>query len=140
MNDRHVANVDLHEVVLSSSSPQLAHSLDEGHALDVADRTSQLNYAHIRHLACVVHGYPRHLLYPFLDCVCDVRHDLHSLAKIVALALALNDVLVDLACGDIVVASEGDVEIALVVSEIEVDFAAVGENEYLAVPTMYSAW
>ena len=48
--------------------------------------------------------------------------------------------LVDLARGDVVVASEGDIEVALVVAEIEVDFAAVGENENLAVPTKYSAW
>jgi hypothetical protein len=67
-----------------------------------------------------------------------VRHDLHSLAEIIALALALDDVLVDLARGDVVVASKGDVKVALVVAEIEVDFAAVGENEYLAVPAICS--
>lgn len=61
-------------------------------------------------------------------------YDLHRLAKVIALALALDNVLVNLAGGDVVVAGEGDVEIALVVAEIEVDFAAVGEDEDLTMP------
>lgn len=64
-------------------------------------------------------------------------HDLHGFAQVVALALTLDDMLVDLARGDVVVACEGDVEVALVVAEIEVDFAAVGENEYFAMPVQY---
>jgi hypothetical protein len=134
VNHRHVTNVDLHEVVLSSSSPQLAHSFDERHALNITDCASQLDNADIRLLASVVDRYPRHLLYPFLDRVCDVGYHLHRLAEIVAFALALNDVLVDLAGCDVVVACEGDVEVTLVVAEIEIDFAAVGEDEYFAVP------
>jgi hypothetical protein len=134
MNDRHVADVDLHEVVLARPSPQLAHSLDEGHTLDVANCASQLDYAHIGLLARVIDRYPCNLLYPFLNSVGDVRDDLHRLAKVVALALALDDVLVDLTSCDVVVAGEGDVEVALVVAEIEVDFATVGEDEYFAVP------
>jgi hypothetical protein len=63
-----------------------------------------------------------------------VRNDLHRLAQVVALALALDDVLVDLAGGNVVVAGQGNVEIALVVAEIEIDFTTVGENEDLAVP------
>jgi hypothetical protein len=134
VNDRHVTNVDLHEVVLSSSSPQLAHSLDERHALNITNCASQLNDADIRLLARVVDRYPCHLLYPFLNRVCDVGYHLHRLAEIVAFALALNDVLVDLAGCDIVVACEGDIEVAFVVAEIEIDFAAVGEDKYFAVP------
>jgi hypothetical protein len=47
-------------------------------------------------------------------------------------------VLVDLARGDVVVAREGDVQVALVVAEIEVDLAAVREDEDLAVPVRCS--
>jgi hypothetical protein len=54
-----------------------------------------------------------------------VGYNLYSLAKVVALALALDDVLVYLAGGNVVVAGEGDIEVALVVTEIEVDFTAV---------------
>lgn len=55
-------------------------------------------------------------------------------AQVVALALTLNNVLVDLARGNVVLAGEGDVEVTFVVAEIEIDFAAVGEDEYFAMP------
>ena len=60
--------------------------------------------------------------------------DLYGFTQVVALALAFDNVLVDLASGDVVVAGEGDVEVALVIAKIEVDFAAVGEDEYFAMP------
>jgi hypothetical protein len=137
MNDWHVANVDLHEVVLAGSSPQLAHGLNERHALNIANCASQLNDADIRLLTRIVNWYPCHLLYPFLDRICDVGYDLHCLAKIVAFALTLNDVLVDFTRRDVVVACEGDVKVAFVIAEIEVDFTAIGEHEYFAVSVLY---
>jgi hypothetical protein len=134
VDHRHVADMDLHEVVLARSSPQLAHSLNERHTLDVANCASQLNYAYIGLLARVINRYPGHLLYPILDSIGDVGHDLHRLAKVVAFALTLDDVLIDFTSCDVVVAREGDVEVTLVVAEIEIDFAAVREDEHFAVP------
>lgn len=138
MDDGHVANVDLHEVVLASSPPQLAHSLDERHALDVTNCSSQLNDAHIRLLTSVINRYLGYLLYPFLNRVGNVRDNLYGLAEIVAFSLALDNVLVDFASCDVVVASEGDVEVSLVVAEIEVDFTTIGEHEDLAMPVLFS--
>ena len=63
--------------------------------------------------------------------------DLYGFTQIVALALALDNVLVDLASGDVVVAREGDVEVALVVAKIEVNFTAVGEDKDFAMPRIY---
>ena len=134
VNDGHIRDVDLHEIILARPSPQLAHSLDEGHALNITDRTSQLNYTDIGFLARVIDGYPRNLLDPVLNCIGNVRDDLHGLTQVVALALALDDMLVDFARRDVVIACQGNVEVALVVAEIEVDFAAVGKDEYFAVP------
>ena len=134
MDDGHIRDVDLHEVVPARPSSQLAHSLDERHALDITNCASQLNYADIRLLARVIDGYPRHLLDPVLNRIGNVWDDLHRLAQVVALALALDDMLVDFAGRDVVIAGQGDVEITLVVAEVEVDFAAVGEDEYFAVP------
>jgi hypothetical protein len=126
--------VDLHEVVLASPAAQLTHGLNEGHALDVADRATKLYYAHVWLLARVVYRYPRNPLDPFLDRIGDVWNDLHGLAKIVSASLALNDLLVDLASCNVVVAGEGDVEVALVVAEVEVDFAAIREDKNFAMP------
>lgn len=131
--------MDLEKVVLAGAAPQMRHGLDEGHTLDVANGSAQLNYAHVRHLVGVVDGDLRDLDDPVLDCIRDVRHDLHRLAQIVALALALDDMLVDLARGDVVLTRQGDVQVALVVAEIEVDFAAVGEDKDLAMSACCSA-
>lgn len=96
--------MNLHEVVPARSPPKLSEGLYERHALHIADCTTKLDDAHIGLLACVVDRYARNLLDPFLDRICDVRDDLHCLAQVVALALALDDVLVNLAGGDVVVA------------------------------------
>jgi hypothetical protein len=136
VDDGHVRNVDLEEIVLAGAAAQMRHGLDEGHALDVTDSSTELDDAHIRHFVGIVNGYLRNLDDPVLDGIGDVRHDLHRLAQVVALALALDDVLVDFARGDVIIASQGDVEVALVVAEIEVDLAAVGEDKDLAMPAM----
>ena len=49
-------------------------------------------------------------LYPRLNGVRDEGHDLHRLAEIVAVALLVNHLLVDLAGRYVVVALQGDVE------------------------------
>ena len=61
-----------------------------------------------------------------------------GVAQIVSSALLLDNVLVDLAGGDVVFARQGDVQVALVVAEIEIDFTAVGEDEDFAVPARCS--
>ena len=134
VDDRNVRDVNLQEIVLARPPSQLSHSLNEGHALDVPHSSSQLDYAHVWLLVGVINRDPRHALNPVLDGIGDVRHDLDRLAQIVALALALDNVLVDLARGDVVRAREGDVQVALVVPEIEVHLAAVREDEDFAVP------
>ena len=134
IDDRHVRDVDLQEVVPARTAPELRHSLDERHALDIADSTTQLDDANIWLFVAIVDGYPCDPLDPILNRIRDVRHHLNGLAQVRPLALLLDDMLVYLAGGDVVIACEGDVQVALVVAEIEIDFAAVGENEDLAVP------
>jgi hypothetical protein len=46
--------------------------------------------------------------------------------------LSVDDVLVDLASREVVLPREGDVEVAFVVAEVEVRFAAVVEDKDLA--------
>lgn len=61
-------------------------------------------------------------------------HHLHRPTEVVAPALALNNELVDLAGRDVVFAGDGDVQVALVIAQIEVDLAAVVKDEDFAVP------
>lgn len=134
IDDRHVRYVNLQEVVLAGTTAQLCHSLNERHALNVTNGATKFNYAHIWFLATVINRDPSYLLYPVLNGIGYVRHDLYRLAQIISFALAFDDVLIDLARGNVILSSQGDVQVAFVVAEIEIDFAAVGQDEYFAMP------
>ena len=124
-------NVD--KIVATGSPPQLPHSFNEGCAFDVSDSSTQLDYADVRLFLCVVHRYSCDSFYPVLDCVCDVWDHLNSLSQVVSSSLSFDDMLVHLSGRDAVLKCQGDVEIAFVVPQIEVDFAAIVQHETLAV-------
>lgn len=130
----HVADVDLHEVVSSSAHSELRHGLDKGHALDVTNRTSQLDDAHVRLLTRVIDGDFCNSFNPVLDGVDNVRHHLDRVAEVVTSALLLDDVGVDFTGCNVVLAGQGNVEVTLVVAEIEVDFTAIVENKDFSMP------
>lgn len=134
LNDWHERDVNLEEVVLSCSASKLAHGLNKWCRLNIADGSSKLDNADVWSLVGVVHWDLGDALDPVLDRVGQVWHDLDGAAEVVAATLLLDDVLVDLASCDVVLAREGDVEVALVVTEIEVDLSAVIENEDFTVP------
>jgi hypothetical protein len=54
-----------------------------------------------------------------------MRHNLNSPTKIVAFALAFNDMLVNLSRSNIILPCEGNIEVAFVVSEVEIYFTAI---------------
>jgi len=56
-----------------------------------------------------------------------MRHNLDCLSKVVAAALLFDDVKIHLACGDVVLASEADREVALIVTEIKIYLGACNE-------------
>ena len=56
---------------------------------------------------------------------------LHCLSEVVSFSLSLDDRLVDLPCGDVVVTMESHVEKPLVVAEVKVHFTAVIKDKYL---------
>lgn len=130
--------MNLQEIVLSSSSLQLSHSLNEGCTLNISHCASKLNNADIRCLIGIVDWDASHAFDPVLNRVGQMRYYLDSLSEIVAATLALNDVLVDLASGDVVLASEGNIEVSLVVSEVEVDFSTVIEDKDFTVSDVVS--
>jgi hypothetical protein len=67
------------------------------------------------------------------DLVGDVRDHLHRLAEVVAAALLGDDLLVDAAGGQVVVAAELRVRETLVMAEVEVGLGAIVGHEDLAV-------
>ena len=136
LNNRNERDMNLEEISLASSPLQLSHSLDERRALNITDSASQLNDTHIRRLLGVIDWNSCNPFNPVLDCICEVRNDLDRLADIFARTLLFDDVLVDLARGDVVLARESDVKVTLVVAKVEVDFTAVVEDKDFAVPVL----
>jgi hypothetical protein len=129
--------MNLEEIAFSGSPLQLSHSLNERRALDVTDCASQLNDTHIRRLLRAIDGNSGNPFNPVLDCIRQVWNNLDRLADVLASTLLLDDVLVDLACGDVVLAREGDVEVAFVVAKVEVNFTAIVEDKDFTVPVAY---
>lgn len=123
--------MNLQEVWALGFSSQLSHCLNEGHALNVTNCTTQLDYAHVRLFIGVIDWDLSDPLDPFYNSVCDVWDDLNSLAKVVALPLASDDVLIDFAGGDVVLAGQSDVQVAFVVAQVEIDLSAIVEYEDL---------
>jgi hypothetical protein len=117
--------MDLQEIVLSGSSPQLSHSFDEWPTLDIAHGATKLNDTHIWLFIRVINRYPRNPLDPILNGVCEVWYNLDRPSKIVSSSLFFYDMLVDLAGGDVILSSQGDVHVAFVVSQIKVRLGSI---------------
>jgi len=98
-----------------------------GQRLDVAHRTADLGDDHVVFLGL------RQQLNAAFDLVGDVGNDLHGLAQVLALALLLDDALVDTARRDVVGLRRGLVREALVVPQVEVRLGAVLGDVALAV-------
>ena len=57
-------------------------------------------------------------------------HNLNGLSKVVATALLLDDIQIDLAGGDVVLAGEANREIPLVVAQVEINLAAYRQSAF----------
>jgi hypothetical protein len=112
-NQRHVHK---HHVLLPDNELELAESLCERHAFDVADSTAKLNHANIWGLSAALGRFLGNLRYPSLNLVGDVRHHLHRLPEVVSLPLPNDDVLVHFPGGDVVLTVERAVDEPFVVS------------------------
>ena len=122
---RHQRDVDIGAGVARQLVAELADGLEEGQALDVADRAADLD----QHDVGLVHVPADELL----DGVGDVRDHLDGAAQIVALALAAEHGPVDPAGRDAVRGARRHVGEALVVAEVEVGLGPVVGHEHLAV-------
>ncbi len=117
---------DMHEqrVLAMKILPHLADGFEEGQRLNIANGAADLDDADIA-LGC-------DLAHRVLDLVGDVRDHLHSLAEVVAAALLRDDLLVDAAAGQVVIAREFGVGKALVVTHVQVGLGAVVGDKDLA--------
>ena len=84
------------DIALWQFADKLPYSLKERHALDIADRSADLDKTDIRFPAVLGVGFGG-VLYAALYFIGDMRNYLHGAAQIIAVPLLLDDGLVDLA-------------------------------------------
>ena len=117
--------MDKEAVALAYGGGELSDSFEEGLALNVAHGAADFHQRHVN--ALLVHGDDVH------DLAGDVGDDLHGAAVVIAVTLAGNHVVVDLAGGGVAALVEAFVDKSLVVTEIKVGFRAVVGDEDFAV-------
>ena len=117
--------MDVDRVMARQLVAELADRLEERQALDVADRAADLDQHEVEAVVAVADEV--------LDGVGDVGDHLDGGAEIVAAALLGEDLLVDAAGGDVVLAGRRAPGEALVMAEVEVGLGAVVGDEHLAV-------
>ena len=79
--------MDESEILVAYSELELAHCFHEGGRLDIADCAAEFDDADVGFLARVVDCYTRNTFDMVLDCVCDVRDNLHCLSQVIAFPL-----------------------------------------------------
>src|SRR6266702_372975 len=121
----HQRQVHVNAVVSAELHTELPDGFQEGQRLDIADRATDLDHAHI--------GSLRAQLDASLDLIGNVRNDLYRGAQVVATPLFRNDALVDAPGGEVAVAAGRRSHEALVVTEIQIGFGAVLRDEHLTV-------
>ena len=121
----HKRQMDVHDVVVAHVVFKLTDCFKKRQGLDVANRASDLDNAHVRG---TLQGY---LLDSIFDLVGDVRNDLDGCAQIRAATLLFDDRAVNLPRCYVVELGEILIDEALVVSEVEVGFGTVFRHEHL---------
>src|SRR5579859_4900071 len=121
----HERNVHENAVLAAQFVAHLADGFEKRKRFDIADGAADFD-DHDVHVG-------RDALNRGFDFVGDVRDHLHGLAEIIAAALALDDLLIDAAGGDVVGLREARVGETLVVAEIQIGLGAIVGDEDFAV-------
>ena len=121
----HQGEVDVQDVGASHVEAELPDRLEEGQRLDVAHGAADLHDGDVAVVGRIDDAR--------FDLVGDVRDHLHGLAQVLAAALLLDDRIVDLARGEVVLRGQGRRGEPLVVAQVQVGLGAVVGDEDLAV-------
>ena len=125
-NPRHQREVDKDRVLAAQFLTHLADGLEKRQRFDVAHRAADLDNGHVG----AVGG---HLADGVFDLVGHVGNHLNGLTQVVAASFLQNDLLVDAAGGQVVVARQDRVSEALIMAQIEVRLGPIVGDKDLAV-------
>ena len=120
-------DVDKQTVFLAHLQGDLAHRLNEGLGLDIADGAADFGDDHVGI------GFLANPIDEFLDLVGDVGDDLDGRTQVFAPAFLIQNVPVDLTCGKIGILVQVFVDEALIVPQIQIGFRAVFGDVNLSV-------
>ncbi len=124
-HERHQGQVHEQRLLRPAFGADLADGLQERQGFDIAHGAADFHQRHVMALGGLVDAAA--------DFVGDVRNHLHGRAEVVTAAFAADDVLVDAAGGDRMLAAEPGAHEALVVAQVQVGFGAVVGDVHLAV-------
>lgn len=127
-DDRYETDVDKSKVVLTDSELKLSECLYKGSRLNVSNCSAELDDADLWRETCRVDWLSCYAKKPILNGICEVWYDLDSLSEVVTATFLFNDFGVNFASGDVVITTESDVEVSLVVAQVEICFTAIVEN------------
>ena len=122
---RHQRQVDVAAVAAPHLNAHLADRFHEGQRLNIAHGAADLDHQHIEPFTGVLDLR--------LDFVGDVRNHLHRATKVVAAALLIDHVLVDLAGRKAVARRHLSRHETLVMAEVEISFGTILGHIYLTV-------
>ena len=127
LDERHVGDMNKHDIAVAGFQSELADGLQKRQALDVARRAADFGDDDVGF------GFFGEEVNAVFDFVGDVRDHLDGLAEIFPLALVVEHGLINLAAGEIVEPGQLDVGEPLVMAQVEVGLRAVVEHINLAV-------
>ena len=129
-NPRQVGQVHKGGHIGAHAQAELAHRLQKGQRLNVANGATYFNNGNIDG---VFRAHTRAALHKILYFVGHVGNNLHSLAQIVTAAFFFEHAFVDLTSGEVVGLLHARFYVTLVVAQIEVGFGTIVGDIHLAV-------
>ena len=121
------------DVFASHTELELSERFDVRGRFNVSNRATEFDDACIWNLVTAVSGLMCDIFDPFLNRIGYVGNHLNRFTEVISSAFGFDDFRVNFPCGEIVIFSEVNVEETLVVAKIQIDLAAVVENEHFSV-------
>ena len=125
-NVGHQGYMNVQNIVFAHFLLNLANSLEEGQAFDIANSTADFGNNNIGIILLANHKNS------FLNRVSNMGNNLHRAAQIVTTTLLIDYTLVNLARGSIGVFGQVNIDKALIMTQIQVGFSAIISNKNLA--------
>ena len=125
--------MDKGDVFSAHTELELSERFDVGGRFNVSNRATEFDDARIWNFVTAISGLMSDIFDPFLNRIGHMGDHLNRFSKVITTAFSLDNLGVDFTGGKIVILAEVNIEETLVVAKIQIDLAAVVENEHFSV-------